>query len=159
MRVARVGLISDTHGWLRAEALSALAGSELIIHAGDVGAPEVLEALRQIAPVVAVKGNVDTAAWAAALPTTAVATLGETLIYVVHDINQLDLKPEAAGFHIVVSGHTHRPVSMERGGVLFVNPGAAGRRRFKLPVTLARLDVGRKPWQVEFVHLDGPASA
>lgn len=151
--MAIVGLISDTHGLLRPEAVRALAGSDLIIHAGDVGGPEILDALRAVAPVVAVRGNVDTGAWAAALPATAVAEVGGTLIYVLHDVNELDLDPAAAGFGVVVSGHSHKPARGERGGVLFVNPGSAGRRRFKLPVTVARLDLGRVPWAVEFIDL------
>jgi putative phosphoesterase len=146
-----VGLISDTHGLLRPEAVRALAGSDVIIHAGDVGGPEILDALRAVAPVVAVRGNVDTGAWASALPGTAVAEVCGTLIYVLHDLNELDLDPAAAGFGVVVSGHSHQPASAERGGVLFVNPGSAGRRRFKLPVTVARLDLGRRPWNVEFI--------
>ena len=146
-----VGLISDTHGLLRPEAVRALVGSDLIIHAGDVGGPEILDALRAIAPVVAVKGNVDTAAWASALPPTAVAEAGGTLLYLLHDLNDLDLDPAAAGFGVVVSGHSHRPASAARGGVLFVNPGSAGRRRFKLAVTVARLDLGRTPLRVEFI--------
>jgi putative phosphoesterase len=155
--MAIVGLISDTHGLLRREAMRALAGSDLIIHAGDIGAPEILDALRALAPVAAVKGNVDTGAWAANLPATAVAEAGGTLIYVLHDLGELDLDPAAAGFGVVVSGHSHKPGSLERGGVLFVNPGSAGRRRFKLPVTVARLDLGRVPWNVEFIDLDARA--
>ena len=151
-----VGLISDTHGLLRPEAVRALAGSDLIIHAGDMGAPEILDALRAVAPVVAVRGNVDKGAWASALPATAVAGAGGTLIYVLHGLNELDLDPVAAGFGVVVSGHSHQPARAARGGVLFVNPGSAGRRRFKLPVTVARLDLGRTPWGVEFVALDEP---
>jgi putative phosphoesterase len=149
-----VGLISDTHGLLRPEAVRALVGSDLIIHAGDVGTPEILDALRAVAPVVAVRGNVDTGAWAAGLPETAVAEAGGTLLYVLHDLNELDLDPAAAGFGVVVSGHSHQPARAERGGVLFVNPGSAGRRRFKLPVTVARLDLGRVPWDIEFVALE-----
>jgi putative phosphoesterase len=152
--VPLAGLISDTHGLLRPEAVHALEGSDLIVHAGDVGAPEILEALRAVAPVVAIRGNVDTGAWATALPATAVAEIGGTLIYVLHDLHELDLDPAAAGFAIVVSGHSHQPGSTERHGVLYINPGSAGRRRFKLPVTLARLDLSRRPWQVEFVDLD-----
>jgi putative phosphoesterase len=150
-------LISDTHGLLRPEAVRALAGSELIIHAGDVGTPEILDALRAVAPVVAVRGNADRDAWASALPATTVAEVGGTLIYVLHDLNELDIDALAAGFAVVVSGHSHKPGSAERGGVLFVNPGSAGRRRFKLPVTVARLDLGRKPWRVGFIALDDPA--
>src|SRR5580692_5680944 len=108
-KATRIGLISDTHGLLRDEAVEALRGSELILHAGDVGKPEILEELRKIAPVVAVRGNVDTAPWARALAETAVAVAGPILIYVLHDVEALDLNPAAAGFHIVVSGHSHKP--------------------------------------------------
>jgi putative phosphoesterase len=152
--MATVGLISDTHGLLRPEAVRALAGADLIIHAGDVGGPGILEALRTVAPVVAVRGNVDTGTWASALPATAVAEAGGRLIYVLHDLNELDLDPAAAGFGVVVSGHSHQPARADRSGVLFVNPGSAGRRRFKLPVTVARLDLARAPWEVKFIELD-----
>ena len=148
-----VGLISDTHGLMRDSALAALRGSGLIIHAGDVGTPAVLEALRTIAPVVAVCGNIDTGPWASALPPTTTAEAGPARIYVLHDIHALDLDPAAAGFHVVVSGHSHKPGQTERDGVLYINPGAAGPRRFKLPISLARLDVTRKPWKAEFVNL------
>ena len=150
----RLGFISDTHGLLRSEAIRALAGSDLIIHAGDVGKPEILEALQTLAPVVAVRGNVDNDPWAKALPTTAVAEPAGVGIYVLHDIHDLHLDPAAAGFEIVVSGHSHKPVSIERKGVLYVNPGAAGPKRFHLPITVARLDLARKPWQVEFIDLE-----
>jgi len=152
--VKRIGLISDTHGLLRREALKALRGSELIIHAGDVGKPEILEELRKIAPVVAVRGNVDTGPWAEALPETAMAEAGSVLIYILHDVNALDLNPAAAGFHIVVSGHSHKPGKTERDGVLYINPGSAGPRRFQLPVTMARLNLGRIPYGVEFLELE-----
>ena len=148
-----VGLISDTHGLMRDRALAALRGSDLIVHAGDVGTGAVLEALRALAPVVAVRGNVDTEGWASGLPATAVAQAGEARIYVLHDIHDLDLDPVAAGFHIVVSGHSHKAGKTERAGVLYINPGSAGPRRFHLPLTLARLDVRVKPWNVEFVDL------
>ena len=149
----KIGLISDTHGLLREEALHALRGSDLIIHAGDVGDPKILEALRQIAPVVAVRGNVDTAEWAKSLPETVVAEAGAVQIYVLHDSNALDLDAKAAGFHIVVSGHSHKPGRGERNGVVYINPGSAGPRRFRLPITVARLDLGVTPWRVEFVDL------
>ena len=152
--VKRIGLISDTHGLLREEAVEALRGSELIIHAGDVGKPEILEALKKIAPVVAVRGNVDTEPWAQALPETAVVEAGAAMIYVLHDVKALDLNPAAAGFHIVVSGHSHKPGKSERDGVLYVNPGSAGPRRFQLPVMVARLNLGRMPYEVEFVNLE-----
>jgi putative phosphoesterase len=152
--MAIVGLISDTHGLLRPEAVSALAGSDLIIHAGDVGQPEILDALRAIAPVVAVRGNIDRGAWADALPATAVAQAGDALLYVLHDLNELDLDPAAAGFAAVVSGHSHQPKKYKRSGALYINPGSAGPRRFKLPITVARLHTGQNPWSIEFVHLD-----
>jgi putative phosphoesterase len=148
-----VGLISDTHGLLRPEALQALQGSDLIIHAGDVGKPEILDALKALAPVVAVRGNIDRGAWAWELPTTAVAEAGPARIYVLHDIHELDLDPAAAGFHVVVSGHSHKPARTERSGVLYVNPGSAGPRRFRLPVTVARLSLVRVPWEVSFIDL------
>jgi putative phosphoesterase len=150
----RIGLISDTHGLLRKEAVEALRGSGLIIHAGDVGKPEILEELRKIAPVVAVRGNVDTQPWAQALPETTVAEAGATMIYVLHDVKALDLNPAPAGFHIVVSGHSHKPGTVERDGVLYVNPGSAGPRRFQLPVVVAHLNLARTPYEVEFVDLE-----
>jgi putative phosphoesterase len=150
----RIGLISDTHGLLRKEALDALRGSELIIHAGDVGKPEILEELRKIAPVVAVRGNVDTEPWAQALPETAVAQAGAAMIYILHDGKALDLNPAASGFQIVVSGHSHKPGKSERDGVLYINPGSAGPRRFQLPVTVARLNLEEEPWNLEFVDLE-----
>jgi len=148
-----IGLISDTHGLMRPEALTALKGSDLIIHAGDVGKPEILEELRALAPVVAVKGNVDTKAWASGLPDKAVAKSGSTSIYVLHDVHELDIDPAAARFDIIVSGHSHRPGKIERSGVLYINPGSAGPRRFRLPITVARLDLQQSPWGVEFIEL------
>jgi uncharacterized protein len=146
-RISRIGLISDTHGLLRAEAVRALDGSELIIHAGDVGKLEVLDELRRIAPVVAVRGNVDHGAWADALPETVTVEPG---IFVVHDVKSVKIP---AGVRAVVSGHSHKVLVEERGGVLYVNPGAAGPRRFRLPVTVARLFVPE--WRVEVVELAG----
>src|SRR5579864_5973201 len=145
-----VGLISDTHGLLRPQALDALRGSDLIVHAGDVGNPEIITALEAIAPVVAVRGNTDIAPWARSLPVTAVAEAGEVSIYVLHDLQALDLDPVKAGFSFVIAGHTHKPLKLERGGVLFVNPGSAGPRRFALPIVVARLDLRKEPWGVEF---------
>ncbi len=149
-----IGLISDTHGLLRPEAVRALQGAVHIVHAGDVGAPEILAELRKIAPVTAVRGNVDTADWARSLPETAVAEAASLRLYVLHDLSAMDLKPEASGFHVVVSGHTHKRKHSESNGVLYVNPGSAGPRRFQLPITVARLEVGGAPWQVEFVDLE-----
>ena len=136
-----IGVISDTHGLLRPEGIEALRGSEHIIHAGDVGSPEILEKLSRIAPVIAVRGNIDKAAWSRRLPETQVLESGGVSIYVLHDLAQLDLKPKAAGFSVVVSGHSHVPKQETRDGVLYFNPGSAGPRRFKLPVSLGRLVV------------------
>src|SRR5260370_41352551 len=148
-----IGLISATHGLIRTEALAARRGSDLIIHAGDVGKPEVLAALRKLAPVVAVRGNVDTSHWADTLPETAVAEAGSVRLYVLHDLHALDLNPAAAGFHVVVSGHSHQPGKFTRDGVLYINPGSAGPRRFQLPVSVARLNLEHRPFEVEFVEL------
>jgi putative phosphoesterase len=149
-----VGLISDTHGLLRPQALGALAGSDRIVHAGDIGDPEVLRRLGAIAPVTAVRGNNDRAPWAAPLRDVEVLELGATLIYIVHDIAELDIDPAAAGFHAVVSGHSHRPGIETRDGVLYVNPGSAGPRRFRLPVSLARLTVRGTNLEAQLVELD-----
>jgi len=153
-RPTRLGLISDTHGLLRAEALRALEGCELILHAGDVGKREILEKLKSIAPVIAVRGNVDTEDWCKELPTTAIVEAGDIRIYLLHNLRELDLKPEAAGISLVVSGHTHQPVRMECHGVICINPGSAGPRRFELPVTLGRLDLGGGAWNYELVDLE-----
>jgi putative phosphoesterase len=139
---------------LRNEALQALSGSDLIIHAGDVGDLKILDVLRELAPLIAVRGNIDTAEWAKSLPETAVAEAGSVNIYVLHDVNALDLDPNAAGFHIVVSGHSHKPARSERNGVLYINPGSAGPRRFNLPIMIVRLDLGVTPYSVEFVDLE-----
>jgi putative phosphoesterase len=154
-RITSIGLISDTHGLLRDAALEALRGSDLVVHAGDVGKPEILTALRQLAPVVAVRGNIDTAPWASELPATAIAAAGPVNIYVLHNIEELDLDPVAAGIQVVVSGHSHQPKSVEKSGVLYINPGSAGPRRFRLPVTVARLDVSVTPFQVTFLDVAG----
>lgn len=148
-----IGVISDTHGLLRPEAIEALRGSRLIVHAGDVGKPEILTQLREIAPVVAVRGNVDHGPWAEALPVTEVVELDPVLLYVLHDLSELDLDPVAAGLRVVITGHTHQPRLRERGGVLHLNPGSAGPRRFKLPVTLARLWVSGMEVEAELVEL------
>ena len=148
----RIGVISDTHGLLRAEALTALEGSDLIVHAGDVGKAEVLEGLRRVAPVVAVRGNVDRGEWARGLPETAVAETDGARLYVLHDVHTLDLEA-AAGFDMVISGHSHNASRTERGGVIHLNPGSAGPRRFRLPVTLAILEVRGAKLTIEFVKL------
>jgi putative phosphoesterase len=148
-----VGLISDTHGLMRPEAIQALRGCDLLIHAGDVGDPEVLERLRALAPTFVVRGNIDNGAWATGLPATEVVEVDGRHLYVLHDLSQLDLDPVAAGFAVVVSGHSHRPSVDNRNGVLYVNPGSAGPRRFKLPVAVARLRVTRDEIQPEIVEL------
>jgi hypothetical protein len=135
----RVGLISDTHGLLRPEATAFLAGCHHIVHAGDLGDEQILDTLAALAPVTAVRGNVDTAPWAKRLPETTRVTVGDTTIYVLHDLNALGIDPRAAGIQVVVSGHSHKPLVTERHGVLYVNPGSAGPRRFSLPITAATL--------------------
>jgi putative phosphoesterase len=136
-----IGVISDTHGLLRPEALVALAEAEHILHAGDVGDAKILDALREIAPVTAIRGNVDTAGACAELPETEALELGGVLFYMVHSVDWMDIKPSAAGVGVVVSGHSHKPEIATRDGVLHVNPGSAGPRRFKLPVTVALVTV------------------
>jgi putative phosphoesterase len=148
-----VGVLSDTHGLLRPEASEALRGSDLIVHAGDVGNADVLERLCAIAPTVAVRGNVDTGAWASVLPTTEVVEAGGLHLYVLHDISTLDLDPKAAGFAAVIFGHSHRPSAEVRDGVLFLNPGSAGPRRFSLPIGVARLRVVDGQLSHELVEL------
>ena len=146
MAAAQIGVISDTHGLLRPEVLAALRGSDFIIHAGDIGALEVLQELQKIAPVTAIRGNVDKGGWASRLRETEVLDVngdeaGGISIYILHDLAQLDLKAKAAGFSVVVSGHSHIAKQETRDGVLYFNPGSAGPRRFKLPVTLGRLTI------------------
>jgi putative phosphoesterase len=136
-----VGVISDTHGLLRPEALELLRGCEHIIHAGDVGAPEIIPALKRIAPVTAIRGNIDKSVWAQRFSETQVVELGRLHFYVIHDLNALDLNPKAAGFAGVISGHSHQAKQEIKDGVLYFNPGSAGPRRFKLPVTLGRLEI------------------
>jgi len=149
----RVGVISDTHGLLRPEAFDALRGSAYIVHAGDVGSPDILEKLRTVAPVTAVRGNIDKGEWSRKLPETDVLEVGGASIYVLHDLAQLDLKPEAAGFAVVISGHTHAPKQESRDGVLYFNPGSAGPRRFKLPVSIGQVVVENGKVQSEVFEL------
>jgi uncharacterized protein len=151
-----IGIISDTHGLLRPEAQHALLGVELIIHAGDVGDPEILTQLKLIAPVFAVRGNVDTQPWAQKLPLSTVVETSGFRFYVLHNLRDLDLKPQAAGFDAVISGHTHQAKQHHDTGVLYLNPGSAGPRRFQLPATLALLDIGKKPWKMQIVPLLSP---
>ncbi len=148
-----IGVISDTHGLVRPEALRALKGADLLIHAGDIGSPEVIEALKSIASVVAVRGNIDRGEWACDLPETEVVEFGDLLIYVLHDVMKLDLDPDKAGFCAVISGHSHCPSKTRRNGVLFLNPGSAGPRRFKLPVSIARLRVKGASVDAEVIEL------
>jgi putative phosphoesterase len=136
-----VGLISDTHGLLRPEAKQALAGVQHIIHAGDIGSPQVLEELGELAPVIAVRGNNDNEPWARSVPEVEAVELNGVLIYTLHDIHDLDLDPRAAGFSVVVTGHSHRPTITTRDDVLFINPGSAGPRRFNLPVSIGFLEI------------------
>jgi uncharacterized protein len=135
----QIGLISDTHGLLRPQAVHALSGVSQIIHSGDIGGPEILGALRGIAPVQAVRGNNDAGPWAQALPLSLTLTLADVRLHVLHDLKELALDPAAAGISLVIAGHSHRPGVLERDGVRYVNPGSAGPRRFRLPVTLALL--------------------
>lgn len=148
-----VGLISDTHGLLRPEALAALRGSCCIVHAGDIGDPAILEALGRIAPVTAVRGNNDTGAWARRLPETAVLDAGGARIYVLHHLKTLTVDPAAEGFQCVVAGHSHKPSEERRDGVLYVNPGSAGPRRFTLPVSVGRLLVRNGEVQAKLIGL------
>jgi hypothetical protein len=148
-----IGVISDTHGLLRPEALAALQGSDYIIHAGDIGDPRILDKLAAIAPLTAVRGNVDDEAWAQKIPATNVLELGEVSIYVLHSLQDLDLKPEAAKFAVVVYGHSHVPTQEWKNGVLYFNPGSAGPRRFKLPVSVGRLVLTNGKVESEIVKL------
>ena len=148
-----VGVISDTHGLLRPQALDALGGAQLIIHAGDIGAPQILKALARIAPVRAVRGNVDVGSLAEALAETEVIEVGGANLYVLHDLRQLDLSPRAAGFAAVISGHSHQPGQKVRQGVLYFNPGSAGPRRFRLPVCVGRLNITNGKIRGEIIAL------
>lgn len=148
-----VGLISDTHGSLRPEAVDALRGSDRIIHAGDVGDPAIIDRLQAIAPVTFVRGNIDREPWAAAWPETEVVEVGGVHLYVLHDLSALDLDPVAAGFAVVIYGHSHKPVCERKRGVLFVNPGSAGPRRFSLPISVGRLTVSGSDVEARLIEL------
>jgi len=148
-----IGVISDTHGLLRPEAVEALAGADHVLHAGDIGAPEILLALARIAPVTAIRGNVDTEAWARRLPENEAVEMGGVTIYMLHDLGRLDLKPEAAGMRVVVYGHSHQPTIEEKKGVLYFNPGSAGPRRFKLPVSVGKLAIEKGKVHGELIEL------
>jgi uncharacterized protein len=149
-----IGVISDTHGLLRQQAITALQGSSLIIHAGDVGTADVLSSLRKIAPVVAVRGNVDTGPWSRALPPCELVQVEEQNLYVLHILEDLDLDPATAGLHAVISGHTHRPKIDRTAGVLYFNPGSAGPRRFTLPISVGRLVITDHGIEAEIIELD-----
>jgi putative phosphoesterase len=149
-----IGVISDTHGLLRPQAVAALRGCSAIIHAGDVGRPEILDELRRIAPVFAVRGNVDHGAWAMKLPETEIVEVEDCLLYVLHDLDALDLDPPTAGFRAVIAGHSHQPKIETRDGVLYFNPGSAGPRRFNLPVSVGRLTLSSGQLQAEIIHLE-----
>ncbi len=149
----RIGLISDTHGLLRPEAVAALQGCAQIIHAGDIGKPQVLDGLRVIAPLEAIRGNIDTADWAQVLPERLDLRIGGLTLHVLHDLKQLDIDPLAAGVDVVIAGHSHKPKVERRDGVLYVNPGSAGPRRFSLPISLALLELNDGDAQVELISL------
>ncbi|MCQ2032950.1 MULTISPECIES: metallophosphoesterase family protein [Stutzerimonas stutzeri subgroup] len=149
----RIGLISDTHGLLRPEALAALQGCAQIIHAGDIGKPQVLDGLRAIAPLEAIRGNIDTADWALELPERLDLRIGGLTLHVLHDLKQMDIDPLAAGIDVVIAGHSHKPKVGRRDGVLYINPGSAGPRRFSLPISLALLELNDGDAQVELISL------
>lgn len=154
--VTVIGVISDTHGLLRPEALTPFIGVERIVHAGDIGSPNVLEKLETIAPVVAIRGNNDKAPWAENLPETLLFEVRGHTIHVLHDLAQIDLSPKAAGVAVVISGHSHKPEAEEREGVLFINPGSAGPRRFRLPIAVAKLYVADDSVRAEIIELKLP---
>lgn len=151
-----IGVVSDTHGLLRPEALKHLNGVDRIVHAGDIGAPNILEKLQTLAPVDAIRGNNDKGAWAEAIPETLLLEIRGHRIHVLHDLNQIDLSPSAAGISVVISGHSHKPVVQEREGVLFINPGSLGPRRFRLPIALAKLYITDESVRAEIVELKLP---
>lgn len=148
-----IGLISDTHGLLREEAVEALKGSDIIIHAGDIGKEGIIESLQEIAPVYAIRGNVDKGEWAQRYPETEVVEFEGRFLYVLHDVNDLDLDPAAADFQVVLSGHSHKPKEHYQEGVLYINPGSAGRRRFSLPISLVKLHLKESGIEVEWIYL------
>jgi len=152
-----IGVISDTHGLLRPDALAALQGSNYIVHAGDIGDPDILTRLKEIAPVTAIRGNVDCEAWARKMPETNVLEVGGVSIYILHNLAALELKPEAAGFSAVIYGHTHVPKQEVKNKVLYFNPGAAGPRRFKLPISVGKMIVENGSIQGHTINLDIPA--
>lgn len=153
-RATKIGVISDTHGLLRPEAIEALRGSDRVLHAGDIGDPKILELLARIAPVIAIRGNVDAGPWADTLPHTEILEIAGISIYMLHDLGQLDLKPEAIGIRVVIYGHSHQPKIEEKNGVLYFNPGSAGPRRFSSPVCVGRLTIADGEARAEIMTLD-----
>ena len=153
VKSGKIGLIADTHGLMRPEALAALKGSEIIIHAGDIGRPEVIDALNAMAPVIAIRGNNDRDSWAKQIPDLLDLQINGVRIYVIHNVNEMD-SASASGFQAVVSGHSHKPNLVTKDGVLFINPGSAGPRRFKLPVTVGKLLFVRDTIKAKIVNLN-----
>ena len=154
-----VGVISDTHGLLRPEALEVLEGVDLIVHAGDIGSPQIIDALRELAPVFAIRGNVDRGVWADEFSATEIVEVDDLLLYVLHDLGQLDLDPAAAGFRVVIYGHSHDPKVAEKQGVVYLNPGSAGPRRLRLPISMARMVVGDVEGQADRHSTSWPAQS
>ena len=148
-----IGVISDTHGLVRPQAIAALNGVDMILHAGDIGNQQVLDTLNEIAPVVAVRGNNDKGDWAESLPDWEVVEIGNVSIYMLHNLKEIDISPSGSGFQVVVSGHSHKPVVEEQRGVLYLNPGSAGPRRFTLPISLAHLQVAEEKVTARIVEL------
>jgi uncharacterized protein len=149
-----IGVISDTHGLMRPEALEILRGADMILHAGDIGAPEVLASLRSLTDVIAIKGNNDRGPWARAIPDTTAVKIEEVNIYLVHNVHDVDVDPADAGYRVVISGHSHHPCVKEINGVLYLNPGSAGPRRFKLPIAVARLKIAGAFVEAETITID-----
>lgn len=154
MSLHKIGVISDTHGLLREEAIRALKGVDLIIHAGDIGNDNIIEELRNIAPVVAVRGNNDKEEWAKKYSKSEVLEIGELFIYILHDIKELDLDPKGAGFNVIISGHSHKPCLEEKDNILYLNPGSAGPRRFKLPISMSILHINNDTASTEMIDLE-----
>ncbi|TBU75034.1 YfcE family phosphodiesterase [Pseudomonas daroniae] len=150
----KIGLIADTHGLLRPEALAALQGVDHLIHAGDIGGPQILAELEGIAPLSVVRGNNDDDAWADTIPERLILRFGKTSLYVLHDLKQLDIEPRMQGIDVVIAGHSHKPLHEERDGVLYLNPGSAGPRRFKLPISVALLHIDGNALRAELITLD-----
>lgn len=155
----RVGLVADTHGLLRPDARAFLVGCDYIVHGGDVGGPKILDELAVMAPLIAVRGNNDTQPWAAHLPATELIRVGNVFVYVIHNLAELDIDPGAAGVRVVVSGHSHKPMLEERDGVLYVNPGSCGPRRFKLPISVGEVIVSGSAVNARIVDLSGGVHA